>query len=63
MMWEKQKDVLDWLNTGANIEKLDVSDQLRVVMAFENFINHIKPIMDKQLKKDEEYKIDWDSFF
>ena len=62
MMWDKQRDVLDWL-TGDNVEKLGVSDQLRLVMAFENFIDDVKPIMERQLEKEEEYKIDWDSFF
>ena len=62
MMWGKQNDVLDWL-AGDNIEKLDISDQFRIVMAYENFINDIKSIMEKELKKDEKHRIDRDSFF
>lgn len=62
MMWKKREDVLDWL-VGVNVEELDILDQFMIVMAFENFIRDIKPIMEKQLKEDEKYKIDWDSFF
>lgn len=61
-MWEKQDDVLDWL-ARINVEELDLLDKLRIVIAFENFTHDIKPIMEKYLEKDEEYKIDWDSFF
>lgn len=62
MMWEKHDDVLDWL-ARINVEELDLLDKLRIVIAFENFIDDIEPIMEKYLEKDEEYKIDWDSFF
>ena len=62
MMWEKREDVLDWL-AGVDVEELDILDQFMIVMAFENFIRDIKPIMKTQLKEDEKYKIDWDSFF
>lgn len=62
MMWEKHDDVLDWL-ARINVEELDLLDKLRIVIAFENFIEDVQPIMEKYLEKDEEYKIDWDSFF
>ena len=63
MTWKEQKDVLDWLAGDNNIEKLDISDQLSIFMALDKFTHDIKPIMEKQLRKDDEYKIDWDSFF
>ena len=62
MMWREQEDVLNWL-TGVDVEELSISDTLRIAMAFENFIHDIKPVMEKHLEEDEEYKIDWDSFF
>lgn len=61
MMWEELEDVLDWL-TNVNIGELDVSDQLRIIVALENFTDDITPIMERQLEN-ERYKIDWDSFF
>ena len=62
MMLGEVENVLNWLASD-NIEKLDLSDQLKIMMAFGNFIHDIKPIMEKQLEKDKGYKIDWDSFF
>ena len=46
MTWGKRQDVLDWM-TKVDVEELDISDQLRVVMAFENLIDDLKPIMEK----------------
>mgnify|MGYP001461206491 CR=1 FL=1 len=62
MMLGEVENVLNWLASD-NIEKLDLSDQLKIMMAFGNFIHDIKPIMEKQLEKDKWCKIDWDSFF
>ena len=62
MKWENWENVLDWL-AKVDVEELDISDQLKIAVAFGNFVHDIKPIMKKQLEKDKEYKKDWDSFF
>ena len=49
-MLGEQDDVLDWL-ARINVEELDLLDKLRIVIAFENFIDDVQPIMEKQLEE------------